>query len=110
MSLQVIKSIHGKAEYVLLPMLIYRELHDVIEEKLKSPPKESEYVLFNPEDYISNPIALARIKVHITQAELAERLEVSQAYVSKIERQEKVTPKVLKKVNDVLKKSEPKHR
>jgi transcriptional regulator with XRE-family HTH domain len=39
----------------------------------------------------------------MTQEELAKRMRVTQAYVSKIENQEKVTPKILKKVKDALK-------
>ena len=108
MNLQIIKSPQGKAEYVLLPMRVYHELHDEIQKKLKLQSqlkaRENEYVLFNPDDYVSNPVALARIKANFTQAELAKRLEVSQAYISKIEKQEKVTPKLLKKIHEALRK------
>jgi transcriptional regulator with XRE-family HTH domain len=41
---------------------------------------------------------------HRDQEELAEVMEVTQAYVSKIERQKKVTAKTLKKVDSALKK------
>ena len=34
--------------------------------------------------------------------ELAKKLDVTQAYISKIENQKVVSPKFLKKVNDVL--------
>ena len=54
------------------------------------------------ENYVDNPIALSRMKAHITQKELAERMGVTQAYISKIERQEKVTLKLLERVNLVL--------
>jgi transcriptional regulator with XRE-family HTH domain len=59
-------------------------------------------VPFVLDDYVDNPVALARMKAHITQKELALRMNVTQAYVSKIERQEKVTPKLLARVNSVL--------
>ena len=103
MSLQVIKSIQGKDEYVLLPIVVYQALHDTIEKKLKKLENEYEYVPFNVEDYVDNPIALARIKAHITQKELARRMKVTQAYVSKIERQEKVSLKLLTKVKEAIK-------
>lgn len=63
---------------------------------------DNDYVPFVLEDYVDNPVALARIKVKITQAELARRMDVSQAYVSKIETQARVSSKVLAKVNTAL--------
>jgi DNA-binding XRE family transcriptional regulator len=102
MNLQIIKSVEGKNEYVLLPFSIYHTLRDKIEERLKNINHESDYVLFDPADYVDNPVALTRIKMGITQEELAKRMKVSQAYISKIERQDKVTPKLLNKVKIVL--------
>jgi len=100
MSLQIIKSVDGKDEYVLLPISIYNALRDQIREKLN----KKDYVPFDPADYVDNLIALARIKAGITQEELAKRMKVSQAYISKIERQDKVTPKMLQKVKMALEK------
>jgi len=105
MNLQIIKSIEGKSEYVLLPFNVYNALRDEIEEKLKKVDRNSDYIPFNPADYVDNPIALARIKAHLTQEELAIRMNVTQAYISKIERQDKVTAKLLHKVKTVLKSS-----
>lgn len=105
MSLQIIKSLDGKAEYVLLPMTIYKALHNEIEEKLKKLENKNDYVPFDPADYVDNPVALARIKAGITQEELAKCMKVSQAYISKIERQERVTPKLLAKVNEAIAKT-----
>lgn len=51
-----------------------------------------------------NPVALARIKANVTQRVLAKRLGVTQAYISKVEHQSKVTPKLLAKVKVALKK------
>jgi ribosome-binding protein aMBF1 (putative translation factor) len=102
MTLQIIKSTDGKNEYVLLPFSIYRKLHDEIEATLKKSSHEESYVPFDPADYVDNPIALARIKRGITQKELAAHMKVTQAYISKIERQENVTAKLLNKVNAVL--------
>jgi transcriptional regulator with XRE-family HTH domain len=39
----------------------------------------------------------------LSQAELAERLGVTQAYISKVEAQEKVSAKLLQRVSDVFK-------
>lgn len=100
MNLQIIKSIDGKAEYVLLPISLYQELQQQIDTKIKI--QSNDYVPFDPADYVKNPIALARIKAHLTQAELAELLNVTQAYISKIERQKKVTAKLLNKVREAI--------
>jgi ribosome-binding protein aMBF1 (putative translation factor) len=102
MNLQTIKSVDGKVEYVLLPINIYNALRDQIKEQLKNVDSESDYEPFNPSDYVDNPIALARIEAGITQEELAQRMKVTQAYISKIENQERVTAKILKKVKDAL--------
>ena len=56
------------------------------------------------EDYVSNPVSLARIQANVTQEQLAERMGVSQAYVSKIENQAKVTAKLRAKVDAALAK------
>lgn len=63
---------------------------------------KEDYVPFVVEDYVDNPIALARIKAHVTQGELARRMKVSQAYISKIERQDRVTPKLLMRIKAAL--------
>jgi transcriptional regulator with XRE-family HTH domain len=63
---------------------------------------KDEYVPFQLEEYITNPIAIARIKAKLTQIELAERLGVSQAYISQLESQVKVTPKTLQKIEQAL--------
>ncbi len=102
MSLQIIKSIDGKDEYVLIPIHIYNALRNQIREKMKKSKNKSDYVPFDPADYVDNPIALARIKANITQEELAKRMKVTQAYISKIETQEKVTAKMLQKVKKAL--------
>jgi ribosome-binding protein aMBF1 (putative translation factor) len=103
MNLQTIKSVDGKVEYVLLPINIYNALRNQIKEQLKNTDNESDYQPFNPTDYVDNPVALARIEAGITQEKLARRMKVTQAYISKIENQEKVTLKILKKVKDALK-------
>ena len=104
MNLQIIKSIEGKAEYVLLPIGIYNALHDEIETKLRKIKNKNDYVSFDPADYVDNPVALARIKAGITQEELAKRMNVTQPYISKIEAQDKIAPKMLQKVKIALEK------
>lgn len=106
MTLQTIKSIDGKDEYVLLPVTIYKALQEEIEDELAgleaATEKGEDYAPFVLEDYVNNPAALARMKAHITQKELAQRLGVTQAYISKIERQEKVTPKLLARIKAAI--------
>jgi ribosome-binding protein aMBF1 (putative translation factor) len=106
MSLQRIKSLSGKDEYILLPVAIYKVLKDEIDSELAHRRKviDSDYVPFVLEDYVDNPIALARMKANLTQEQLAERLGVSQAYVSKIERQESVTPALLDRATKAIRR------
>jgi ribosome-binding protein aMBF1 (putative translation factor) len=102
MTLQIIKSIDGKAEYVLLPVNIYNALREEIEKALKKRESSEDYVFFELTDYVDNPVALARINAGMTQKTLAKRLNVTQAYISKLETQSKVTAKVLKKVKAAI--------
>ena len=102
MSLQIIKSVDGKDEYVLLPINIYNALRNQIKERMEKTKSKGDYVAFDPANYVDNPIALARIKAGITQEELASRMKVTQAYISKIETQDKVTAKMLQKVKKAI--------
>ncbi len=110
MKLQTIKSAEGIDEYVLLPVHVYNSLRNEIDCVLKKVGKKTkdDYIAFDPANYIKNPIALARIKIGMTQAELAVRAGVTQAYVSKIERQELPSPKVVLRFRRAL-KSDGKH-
>ena len=101
MSVNIIKSLDGE-EYVLLPVRVYRALRKSIEKKLAEK-DDADYVPFELEDYVDNPVALARIKANLTQGKLAQRMNVSQAYISKVERQDKVTAKLLERVKTALK-------
>ncbi|ARB91871.1 XRE family transcriptional regulator [Legionella longbeachae] len=102
MNLQTIKSLDGKVEYVLLPVATYNALRHQIIEQLKHTQENEDYEIFNPADYVDNPVALVRIHAGLTQEELATLIGVTQAYISKIENQEKVTPKMLTKVKQAL--------
>ena len=110
MTLQKIKSIQGKDEYVLLPMAVYRVLKDQIEKELAAceigQDAEQAYESFVLEDYVDSPVALARIKAGITQEQLAQRLGISQAYVSQIERRSQVTNKMLERVRIAIHETE----
>ena len=97
MNLQRIKSIEGKDEYVLLPINTYQLLKKQIDKTLNS-----KYVDFKLEEFVQNPIALARIKANLTQGQLAKKLKVSQAYISRIENEEKVSPKLLYKIKQLI--------
>jgi len=105
MKLQTIKSAEGKDEYVLLPVNAYLRLRNEIDRVLKidKPDAKADYIAFDPANYVNNPIALARIHAGLSQSELAARANVTQAYVSKIERQEDVSPKVILKFNAAFK-------
>ena len=106
LNIQIIKSISGKPEFVLIPVAVYNALRDQIEDELAgreaAADKSTDYVPFALEDYVDSPIALARIKANVTQKELAKRMGVTQAYISKVEHQTKVTPKLLVKVKASL--------
>ncbi|OGV48972.1 MAG: transcriptional regulator [Legionellales bacterium RIFCSPHIGHO2_12_FULL_42_9] len=102
MNLQTIKSMNGQVEYVLLPIATFNALRYEITEQLKHSKGNEDYESFNPADYVDNPIVLARITAGITQEELAKLMGVTQAYVSKIENQGKVSVKLLNKVYEAL--------
>ena len=84
-------------------MVVYRALKDQIEKELAAhetgQDTEQTYVLFVLDDYVDNPVALARIKAGVTQEQLAQRLGVSQAYVSQLERRINVTSKMLDRIH-----------
>lgn len=101
---QVIHALNGEPEYVLLPYDLYQAVQGELERKLaaRKRPRGDDYAPFQVEDYVDNPVALARIKARVSQSELARRLGVSQAYISKIERQDRVTAKLLERVTTAL--------
>ena len=103
--IQVIHSLDGEPEYVLLPYDLFQSLQDEFRQKIsaRSRTTKSSYVPFLIDDYVDNPVALARLKAGLSQSELARRMDVTQAYISKIERQDKVSAKVLQKVQRALK-------
>ena len=70
----------------------------------KSPPMPRVvYEPFDPADFVQNPVALARMRAGVKQVELAKRMDVSQAYVSKLEHADTISEKALKRVQEALK-------
>lgn len=102
MNLQIIKSVEGNDEYVLLPIALFHAMRESLAEQISQ--ITSPTTPFEPEQYTSNAIALARVQAGLTQGELALRMGVSQAYVSKIETQKKLTAKLLHKVKQAIEK------
>jgi ribosome-binding protein aMBF1 (putative translation factor) len=88
-----------------LIMNVYLLLRSEIDRVLKidKPTTKDECIDFDAANYVSNPIALARINAGLSQAELAAHAGVTQAYVSKTERQELVSQKVILKFNAAFK-------
>lgn len=102
MSIQTIKTLDGH-EFVLLPIECYERLKTQIDEYLYNQESSKEtYLPFKLENYVRNPAALARINAGVTQKELSELLNVSQAYISKIEGNEHVSAKTMLKIQQAL--------
>lgn len=101
---QVIQSLDGKPEYVLVPYSVYRSLKTKIDAALTKSTPNDDFQPYHLAEYVDNPAALARIKARLSQKELATRMGVTQAYVSKIERQDTVSAKVLDKVVTAIKR------
>ena len=93
-NIQVINSLEGKPEYVLIPFRVYTALRKEIDNRIANGAEQDNYIPFALEDYLDNPVARARINARMTQDQFAQRLGVSLAYVSKLEKQAKVTAKV----------------
>jgi len=68
----------------------------------KNVAREDEFDRFDVADYVDNPVAISRIKAGITREELAKAMNVSMAYISRIECKETVTPKLLARVKGAL--------
>ncbi|EKE01188.1 MAG: hypothetical protein ACD_21C00196G0005 [uncultured bacterium] len=104
-TLQTIKNTAGNPEYVLLPITVYKNLKENIDRMVIQCVSQKDYVDFDPADFIKNRIALVRMRAGITQDSLAKYLNVSQAYISKIENDEyKVTNQLFEKIDRAIKK------
>lgn len=105
-NIQVINSLEGKPEYVLITYRVYTALRKEIDSRIAKGAGQDDYVSFTLEDYVDNTVALARIKARMSQDQLAQRLAVPQAY--KLEKKTKVTVKVLAKVRGALEETSSK--
>jgi ribosome-binding protein aMBF1 (putative translation factor) len=86
-----------KPAFVVIPYADYIELTS------STKFDDNEHVPFVLSDYIQNPIRVARIEAGLSQMQLAERLGVTQGYVSRIEgRNFKISDKLMLKVNTAL--------
>lgn len=107
--LQTINNRQGRPEYVLLPVFVYKKLQSVIDSVL--PDENEDYVEFDPANFIKNPIALRRMSAHVTQTELAKQLNLSQAYISKIEQDDyDLTQATLSKLSKAIEQCAEKKR
>jgi len=90
---------HDKPAFVVIPYADYIELTGAAKND------DDEYIPFVLSDYIKNPIRVARVEAGLSQQQFAERLGVTQGYVSRIEgRNFKVTDKLMLKIKNVLPK------
>lgn len=71
--------------------------------KLVGKSDDNEAMPFVLADYIQNPIRVARIQAILSQQDLAERLKVTQGYISRIEaRNFKVSDKLMLKIRNLI--------
>lgn len=90
----------GKPAFAVIP---YDEYLALVKEGNEVAFNDKEFVPFVLNDYIHNPIRCARIEAAVTQGDLAQRMGVTQGYISKIEgRNYKVGANLLKRVQSAL--------
>ncbi|MBF0371782.1 MAG: helix-turn-helix transcriptional regulator [Magnetococcales bacterium] len=91
---------NGKPAFVVVP---YQDYVALTGEDLAPTEDDAEFVPFRVGDYIQNPIKAARIEAGVSQTALADKLEVSQGYISKIERRGyRVTERLMERVKIAL--------
>ncbi len=113
MNIQTIKSKDGR-EFVLLPLSCYEGLKAQIDEFLAKQEEDDdddddEYVPFVLEEFVKNPVALARIKAGVTQKELAKLMGDTQGYVSQLENSVNVSAEAMLKVTAALQRHQSKN-
>ena len=109
MKIQIIRE-NSRPKFAVVPWEIFVRLQDEIEDlvlaaeakRVLPDPVEGELVPFDITRYISNSVKAARIKAELSQEELALRMGVSQAYISKLEKARTISPKVLHQVAGAL--------
>ena len=96
---------NGKPAFAVIPYDEYVALTVNKAKKPKTKTKENELVPFVLGDYTKNPIRVARIEAGLTQQELAQRLNVTQGYISTIEgRNFAVAPALLDRVSKAIRR------
>lgn len=105
---QIIKDFQGRSQFVVIPHSVYERLKERIDAELdaqrqsvavSSAADNEEGFAANP---FKNPITLMRMRAGLKQKELAEALGITQAYVSKMENAETVSPRFVGKVRAAL--------
>lgn len=87
---------HNEPAFAVIPYADYLKL-------VGNSNEENETVPFLLNDYIQNPIRVARIQANLSQQDLAEKLKVTQGYISRIEgRNFKVSEKLRHKIINAL--------
>lgn len=109
MAVQVIKNIQGEDEYVLLPIAVYERFQEQLDAELShySDFQSGEITAdteYGEDTYKHNPITLMRLRAGMKQKDLAEQLNVTQAYVSKLENSDRVSERVLARVRKAIQK------
>jgi ribosome-binding protein aMBF1 (putative translation factor) len=90
------------------PQIIYEDERPAFvvlpyQEYMQLAADDDELIPFDVADYIANPLKAARIDAGLTQLELADRLNVSQAYIAKIEAPSyKPSDKLIKRVDSAI--------
>jgi DNA-binding XRE family transcriptional regulator len=94
---------NGKPAFAVIPYAEYIAL--TVNQARQPKTEDDQFVPFVLSDYIKNAIRVARVEAGLTQAELAERLGVTQGYISKIEGHNfKVSTALLDRVGTALRK------
>lgn len=89
MKLQTIKNINGADEYILVPAKVYARLtvstRRAITRATRRVNANDQYHVFNPEDYVDQPVILARLRAGVSQVDLAARLGVGLSILKRVE-------------------------
>lgn len=106
--LQILKDLAGRDQFVVIPHSVYERLKERIDSEYEAQ-RQSMALTSAVEDDAQmagtpfrNPVTLMRMRAGLKQKELAEALGITQAYVSKMENAEVVSPRFIGKVRAAL--------
>ncbi len=89
MKLQTIRSINGADEYILVPAKVYKRLdvntRRAITRASRRVNANDQYHVFNPAEYVDQPVVLARLRAGVSQIDLAARLGVGLSVLKRVE-------------------------